>query len=234
MTQFDTLEIPGGFIIPKDTHTGKWQQDTGRLDHDEFLIPFAVSRLNPGDFVIDCGAFDGDHTIAYSKAVGELGTVVAVEAGELAYHCLSHNIEKFPIKNVVAINAAVEDISAHMVYHLPNKNVGASRVVPYPTGEKPIASITIDEIVGRIGKFPRFIKLDVEGYEYFALCGATKTIFNHRPELLIEINRGALKDTGASPELIMELLEKHHYSWKIVQPNVKFYDPQYDIHCTPE
>ena len=51
------VEIEGGFKVPADTHLGHWQQETNKLDHDNFLPPLVCSHLKAGGVVIDCGAF---------------------------------------------------------------------------------------------------------------------------------------------------------------------------------
>lgn len=234
MTLLPTSEIPGGFIVPNDTHIGEWQKTCGKLDHDEFLVPFAVSRLKPGDFVIDCGAFDGDHTIAYSKAVGEMGRVLAIEAGQLAFNCLKHNIAMFRILNVIALRGAVGNINGEYAQHVTNENLGASTCLKVDSmHDASMFTISIDHIMRGLKMKVDFIKLDIEGWEPRALAGAATTLQTDRPELLIEINRGALEKCGFTPGTIFCELTGFRYSWKIVQDDCDVDSPQYDIHCLP-
>jgi len=230
-----TTVIFGGFLVPNDTHIGKWQKETGRLDHDAFLPACVVSRLKIGDCVIDCGAFDGDHTIAYSKAVGDFGLVLAIEAGDLAHQCLVHNISLFPVKNVIPFHAAVGQADGFTVFHSPDENLGASTCVPLITDDsKAIKTICIDSLSKNLDRKINFIKMDIEGWEMFALRGAEAVIHRSHPEMLIEINRGALEKNRSTPNDIVEYVEAHGYEWKIVQPYCKFSDPQFDILCTPK
>ena len=52
-------------ILENDTHISKWVEESGKLDHDQNDIPLILKYINEGDTVVDCGAFIGDHTIAY-------------------------------------------------------------------------------------------------------------------------------------------------------------------------
>ncbi len=55
-----------------------------------------------------------------------------------------------------------------------------------------------------------FLKLDVEGYEYFALKGAEETIRKHRPVIMIEEN-GLCERYGIKPWSCDELIKGFRY-----------------------
>lgn len=224
----------GWFISDSDSHVGKWVKESGRLDHDNFVIPFACSRLRPGMTVLDCGANIGTHTVAYSKSVGDTGRVFAVEAGDLAFRCLIQNIGQFDIKNVTPIHAVVEHLKGRFFTHDEDVNLGASRVtMENILSDRSINSLSIDSIRQHYEASFDFIKMDIEGFETLALMGAKECLTYDRPELLIEINAGALIDAGTTDFELISVLDSHDYEWKIVQPNCKFGDPQFDIICTP-
>lgn len=234
-----TITIAGGFKVPSDTHLGAWQQQSGKLDHDEFLVPFVTSKLKEGMCVLDVGAFDGDHTIAYSSAVGGSGMVVAVEPGSIAFECLLHNVGLFPLKNVFPLQACVGEHCGQSAAHTPALNLGASVCWPMEKekmieGEKYLLTVNIDYLTQQCMRKVDFIKLDVEGWEVGALIGATKTLTDHRPQLLIEVNSSALLLQGEEPAAIFQILSHHGYTFQIVQPDCKIGDPQYDIWCKPK
>lgn len=239
-----TVQIGDNFLVPDDDLISKWQLETGKLDHDEFLIPLAVSNIpDPSGIVFDIGALAGDHTIAYAKKVGgHGGIVVAIEAGKDAFDCLLHNAAKFEGK-VVCINACVSDVHGGHARHTVNKvNVGASTTSEQENEEvssNDIRTITIDgfcedsEIY--TGHKPvTFIKIDVEGYELLVLKGAKNTIIKYRPVLLIEFNSFRLTENGASYKDIYDLLLSLDYDWRIVQPEAKGGDSQYDVLAWPK
>lgn len=236
----DTKITKEGWMVPSvDSHLGKWIEEEGKLDHDNFLPKFFCNKMYPGAVVIDAGAFVGDHTVAYSKAVGKLGVVVAVEAGSVAYKCLKFNADRFEDKNVMPIQAALGEEGGKPVRHDSNENVGASHCVQLTEkelmeGGTYITTLAIDYIAGQLGKKINFIKLDIEGWEVKALIGAGNILKRDRPKLMIEVNSGALEKQGDSMESLYATLRYFDYKWSIIQPECKDGDLQYDIFCEPE
>lgn len=239
-----TVELLGGFIVPDDQLMSKWQLETGKLDHDAFLTPLAVANIpDPSGIVIDCGALAGDHTIAYAKKVGEAGgIVIAIEAGKDAFDCLVHNSAKFEGK-VVCINAAICDVHGGNVRFTVNEtNVGGSTVSEKKETEissHDVRTITIDGFCEDSGinsgdKPVCFIKMDIEGWEFKALKGAQHTLKRFKPILLIEFNSFRLAEQDASYKDIYDFLLDMNYDWRIVQPNVKGGDQQYDVLAWPK
>lgn len=235
----ETQIIVGGFMVPKnDTHLSVWAVETQRLDHDRFLTPFACEFINEGDVVIDAGACFGDHTIAYSKAVGDKGQVVAVEAGPV-FECLKHNVGLFPNKNTYALHAALSETCGESVQHISCENVGASICQDVPKnklveGNKYLLTVTLDYIAQELEKRVSFCKLDIEGYEARALVGGARLLRDHKPKLLIELNSAALMLQGDCPNDIYTILELNNYEWKIVQPQCTETSPIFDILATPK
>src|SRR5687767_9160852 len=84
--------LPNGIaVLEKDSHISKWCESEKRLDHDQNLLPVILSYVKKGDWVVDAGAFIGDHTRAYLDRVGATGVVVALEPNPEAFECLKHN-----------------------------------------------------------------------------------------------------------------------------------------------
>lgn len=227
----------GWYIIEQDTHVGKWVEETGKLDHDEFLIPIACENMKEGWIVMDCGALYGDHTIAYAKKVGKDGAVIAIEANPLAFQCLSKNAEKFD-SEVICINTALGEHHGRLAFHeLIGENIGANRVSEEKNGNsqmKQVMTATIDGIANdaQLDRL-NFIKIDCEGWEFKILKGAKNVLENLKPILMIEMNEGALKEQGATYKDIYDYLLEMNYSWRIIQPDLKGGNEQYDIICWP-
>lgn len=227
------IQTPQGFwVLEEDTHISKWARESGRLDHDQYLVPQITRWLKKGDYVIDCGAFIGDHTIAYKRAVGESGIVVAIEPNKQAFQCLMKNVPDAIHFNAFACQRS--DDSAFI--ELDNKNCGATRISdPSSTDVGYIVnSVAIDHIVfGALGGKCEMIKMDVEGFEINALLGALKTLERCRPILVIEVNRGALQRNKCDYETVMAMLEQYRYNYDQI-PAGKLTDPQYDLICLPK
>jgi FkbM family methyltransferase len=216
----------GIMIINDDCFISRWVKETGRLDHDQNLLPDVLPHIPEGGTVIDAGAFIGDHTIAYVNKVGPEGAVIAFEPNPIAYRCLKHNLRMHP--NVVCLPFAMGEENG-ILNLKTNGNAGASFLTREAGPRVDIEPLDTSFDGPRLD----FIKLDVEGYELHALEGAEETIKKYRPKMLIEINREALARQGVNPEDVFAWLKDHGYESKIIQSNRSYGDPIYDILCEP-
>jgi len=205
-------------VLEGDTHISSWVEESGRLDHDCYALPIILEHIQEGDWVVDAGAFIGDHTKAYKDKVGDSGMVFAFEPNPKAFQCLVHNCP-----SVQAFNYGLCSHGGEAFLELC-ENVGASSIGA--SGEA-IKLMCLDELnLGRLD----FIKLDVEGYEMKALKGAEGLIDTHRPKMWIEINRMALEKQETSPREIFNFLLD--YGYEIASyPDAE--GMQYDILCLP-
>jgi FkbM family methyltransferase len=207
-------------IIDKDTHISKWVEESGRLDHDQNMLPLVLKHINEGDTVLDCGAFIGDHTLAYyNKAL--CGKVYAFECNPEAFNCLEYNTANK--EGILIYKYAISD-KAGMVDVSPAENAGSCWIKEGTM----IKTIRIDDL--KLEKCD-FIKLDIEGYEYKALLGAEKTIKKFHPKLLIEINRGALERNHTNQRQVFDFLERYGYKFTNIYPGQLMEGEQYDIVC---
>ena len=219
-------ELPNGiWVIEGDTHIGKWVEQQERLDHDQNILPFILPHIKEGDVVIDVGANIGDHTIAYARAVGATGRVIAFEPNALAFQCLKHNLENFI--QVVVSNTGLSDKNENVALSDNNGNYGGSYVDKSGNGS------TL-EVLDDIPTRPNLIKIDAEGYEPKVLAGAEKTVTEFRPKMVIEVNIETLSKQGFRRDDIFAFLNRHKYTYKVIQENCGFDSPMYDIYCEPQ
>lgn len=226
--------LPNNIAVLPDDLISKWVEESGRLDHDQNTLPIVLPHIKPGDWVVDGGAYIGDHTIAYAKAVGPTGRVFAFEPNPLALECLRHNCGS-PLPVVVYPYGVGHDYAAKEFVVTP-ENYGASfcqRCVS-ESGKERNAVVPIVTIDSRTLRRCDFIKLDVEGCEHKALLGAETTVTQFKPKMLLEINRGALARQGDSPESIYEWLKFHSYTFNPIWPTSRLEDEQLDILCLPQ
>lgn len=192
--------LPSGIaVLDGDAWISRWVEETGRLDHDQNMLPHLLKFIKPGDWVVDGGAFIGDHTIAYLNAVGEFGMVFAFEPNHDAFECLSKNCPK-AIKFKCGLGSGW---NKSVVVHNPNR--GASHLTIGEASQ----SFRYDEIEGGVRVAPldslhfdrlNFVKLDLEGCETMAIRGARDSIKTHKPIICVEFNPSALAIQGSSVE----------------------------------
>jgi FkbM family methyltransferase len=182
--------------------------------YEEALTAMMIKHLKPGFTVIDVGAHVGLHALMFSRRVGPMGRVLAVEPSPASARLLRQHIAWNDCHNVEVIEAAAGDRQEQVsfTFHpdathphgfansLAYKSGGATNVVPMTT---------IDAICA--GRTPHLIKMDVEGAELLALRGARETLARCSPILIIAIHPDELRVLGASPTELVGFLDAFGY-----------------------
>lgn len=213
--------VKGIAVLEEDQYICKWVQESGRLDHDQNLLPRILPYVK--GTVIDVGAFIGDHTIAYARRANK---VIAFEPNPNAYQCLDFNLKNYP--NVELRNQGLGEIPGKISLTDVPTNVG---MVYASKSNKGIDCITIDSLnLDRLD----FIKIDAEGYEHNILKGAEETIKKYKPVMVLEINNHALMRNRTSNNDVYIYLMKLGYDYRNVYPSGGLHDEQLDILCTPK
>jgi FkbM family methyltransferase len=219
-------ELPNGlWVIKDDTHVSKWVEQEGRLDHDQNTLPEILPLIKEGDTVIDVGAFIGDHTIAYHEAVGMDGRVFAFEPNPIAFECLVHNMRG---NGVRCVRLALGDKSEMVPLSGNNGNAAGAYLGEHMKIDD-VAMVALDTLCIK----PDFIKIDAEGCEFRILTGAAKTIDEHHPIIVMEVNEVALGRQGVNRFYLFDFLKEHGYTWSILQDNAVESSPMYDIVARP-
>lgn len=228
MINNDKIELFNGIALLKDDQCiCRFIRESGRLDHDQNMLPLLKEFIKNGDVVLDIGAFIGDHTIYYSKLVGDNGSVIAFEPNRDSFFCLEHNLKAY--KNVELINSAIGKEYGFVRTVDVLGNIGMNFLIPDNLGGIVIYSLNQMEI-DRID----FIKIDVEGFELDVLIGAKETINKFKPIMVIEINDATLSRQGISRNDIFAWLQENNYIYRNIYKEQGLNDSQLDIICTPK
>lgn len=195
----------GQWVIQGDTHLSKWAHEHGNIVSDPCLMAWLKPHIEGVQVVWDIGANIGDHTRQYIDWGMD---VVAVEPNPLPFRCLQHNCPEAQCLNIAASDAF------GTLRFSQFDNVGASRVAV--EGDLQVEARALDDM--GIIPAPDFIKLDVEGFEAFAITGMAGTITLYKPIIFSEFNKGALAEQGCSPEGLRELIESLGYRLNAVYP----------------
>jgi len=166
-----------------------------------------------GDIVFDIGAYVGDTSLWFSKAVGPQGKVYAFEPEPSNFEKLKANIERNKVTNVIPLQLALSENEGEMQI----TGGGGGSAITETAGDTSVKVTTVDNIV-EANKLPRvdFIKMDVEGHELKVLEGAHETIETFKPSLALSAyHRG--DDLIKLPKFLLE-----------INPNYRFYLR----HCT--
>lgn len=147
--------------------------------------------------VLDLGANLGLTTIALAN-ICEKGKVIAVEPVPITFDFLKKNLLRSGLDNIKAYNFAVGNKEGTVLMQGNNSFLAGSFVadlyaseehelsvnIPVKTLDKAFDSFQMDRV--------DFVKLDVEGYELFALEGAKEILNRFKPIVYLEMNHWCL------------------------------------------
>jgi len=182
---------------------------------DRAKIALIKSTVKPGMTVLDIGANIGFYSTLFSKLVGEQGHVIAFEPDPLNFRRLAANTRR--LANVTKLQMACGEKTEKLRLYLSDRfNVDHQT---FDSGEGreyiEIQSVSIDDYVNNDEKIG-FIKIDVQGYDFYAMKGAVKTISNS-PFLCVigELWPYALNKAGVRPNDYLKLLESLGFSMQV-------------------
>jgi len=167
--------------------------------------------INLGDTVVDIGAHIGIFSILASKFAGA-GKVYSVEPMPENFALLKHNIKANKIRNITAINKALDKKTGHRKLFI-SENTAAHSF--HFKGNKTInvPTITMDRLV-RQEKIRHidFLKMDCEGAEY-------EVLFNCPDKVLRMIKKISLEyhdmDESRNGQSLKEFLERKGFKVKM-------------------
>jgi FkbM family methyltransferase len=163
------------------------------------------AELRSGDTAVDGGAHYGMHTKPMAEAVGTAGRVHAFEPLPFVAEALRSAFKNYP--NVVVHELALAEIDGPTTFHcmvddpalssLLKRDLGPS-YIDAKTQVYPVTRVMLD----RFCDLPvRFIKLDLEGYDFYALKGGRNLLTKHRPIVTMECGRlTAATPAGYGPD----------------------------------
>jgi FkbM family methyltransferase len=134
-------------------------------------------RPKSGDVVVDVGAGRGEDVVAFSKAVGETGRVIAIEAHPLSFAILKSFCRLNRLANVVPVHLALMDKPGR-VRMTESESWTHNAVGPsMDASGTDVLADTLDNVcealaVGSIS----FLKMNIEGAERQALLGMASVL----------------------------------------------------------
>lgn len=136
--------------------------------------PFSLLDISSCRSFLDLGAYNGDTALEFAELCPEYTHITAVEPDQKSFSKLVRNTEGM---RITCINAAVSDTVGKLSF-AKKASRGSS------VGEGVLVdAVSVDSICR--DKCFDYIKFDVEGAEFSAVCGAAKTILRDRPRMRI-------------------------------------------------
>ncbi|MFC3996151.1 FkbM family methyltransferase [Nocardiopsis sediminis] len=189
--------------------------------------------VRPGDVCFDIGAAYGMYTYPLAALVGARGQVHSFEPLPNPYRILAAGHRASGARHIRICNAALGNDSGsqrmtlpyrfglpiHGWAHLQTGKLSPGRRRSF-SAERTLSTQvhTVDEICARRGlERVDFMKIDVEGFESAVLSGAARTLEQHHPALLLEIEDRHLAKYGITSGMVAQsLLHRGYtmYAWR--------------------
>ena len=207
------LKLPEGISLITRLSS---QMDTSFLEEGgHSLIREEIYKLKPGDTFLDIGANIGYFSLLATKQMDSNGLAIAVEPSAREYAILLKNIKLNHFeKNIVSINCAASDQTSICKFNVEN-HTGTNKITDLtvnPDATTLTISLPLKQVIPSSVQSISLAKIDVEGYEVFALKGLLS-----RPRsvevsrIVIEFSPLLLKDHKQSVDDIYGLLKSHNY-----------------------
>ena len=177
--------------------------------------------LHPGSVAIDVGANVGWHTLLMAARVREEGRVLAFEPNPTVRQRLCEAIELNRLAQVSVHDCALSDTSGRVRFNAPmasDPRAGTGCIAGRPGSSETDCMVevrceTLDNVL-QSTELARvdFIKIDVEGWEWNVLRGASATLQRYRPHIVFEYDANYVERGGGSMDGLAEFFASRGYS----------------------
>jgi len=166
--------------------------------HEPLHTGLLSKELKADMVCIDVGSNIGYYAILESTLVGKNGKVICIEPSPPSFKMLQKNVKLQNSSNIETYNFACGDYDGTVKFFVSNRS-NWSRVIPENKSKSivdedlTIIDVSIKKLDTFLTEIPEtkidIIRMDIEGYEYTALRGMTKTIEKYKPLLIFELHQ---------------------------------------------
>lgn len=179
-----------------------------------------LSRVRPGDVVLDIGANAGYFTVLAGRAVGAEGAVCAFEPYQANVALIHTNVRLNGLGNVRVYPFALAERWGCFSAYAVDTNAGLLAFDGDPLAlpaRDAVSSARLDDLLAGAPRVD-VVKIDVEGFEYRALAGGAALLARHRPVIFTELLPEALRmASGVAPEEYLAFLAGLGYALAVIR-----------------
>lgn len=171
-----------------------------------------------GDTVLDIGGNIGQTALFMAKKTAPGGVVVSFEPFPETYKRFQTNLKLNPgIQNLLIENIALGNSHEKLKMLAENTgNSGQNRILNEHSAANDVIEVEVMPLSSYLESKPLakidLIKIDVEGFEYNVLKGASEVLRKYRPLLYIELSEKNLNQQGSSANQVVNLLNELSYN----------------------
>ncbi len=195
-------------VDPADRTLGVLMRRRGVLSPPETVL--YAREVRPGMTVLDLGANFGYFTLAFARAVGPAGRVIAFEPDPRNAGLLARNVRDNGYSNVRVAAQAVSRAAGTLPLYRSDYNFGDHRLGwggPEHAERVAVEVVALDEALAGADRQLDFIKMDVQGAEAAALAGARGLIGSlPRLALATEFWAEGIRAFGDDPRAFLDQL----------------------------
>ncbi len=181
--------------------------------------------IDKGDVILDIGANIGYYTLQFSKLTGRNGLVYAFEPEPKNFNLLKKHIELDKCSNVILINKGVSNKESTIRLYLSDINIGMHRAYKSLVCSNQyieMDTIILDNYFIDTEEKIDFIKIDIEGYEYFAFQGMKAILKrNNQIKIMMEFSPISIIESGETPYDLIRFLNSLHFEFYDIDNNLK-------------
>lgn len=187
------------------------EKDFPGTEDDQYFASGVFDKLSANHTFIDCGGFDGNTTLDFiQRANGNYDSIVIFEPDQGLQDKLHHNLNGY--HDITIVKKGVWDKESKLFFNTLS-NGSSSVVESLDNGANDnnldsVEVVAIDDVLEC--RNATFIKMDLEGSEWNALHGASKTIQKNRPMLAICIYHSD-EDMVRLQQYIHELVPEYRF-----------------------
>jgi len=187
---------------------------------DNLYFPSSEFPLREDEVLLDVGGFTGDTVREFHHLTqGRYAKIISLEPGEENFGKLQATIATLGLAKVLPLKIGAWDEKTTLRFTTKEMHIDNQIT---DDGVQQIEVDTIDAILSSLGGSVSLIKLDINGAEHRALCGARETIRRDRPRIVVRLHRKEdffrlpilLKE--AAPEMQLYLRQRNFMSMMVV------------------